>query len=158
MLVLGHSIVRSFVHSHHSFIRLLRTARFARYACALYWAHSITRLLTSLIHSLILLLHSVIPKLVGKWEFWCLRNRLLCTIGGVNTLGRDKNKSVMNQYMTTMFFCLLSLAVYLICQQTYGWTNGCTDRQRESIRYGAARTQLGGFQYFCLMKELLTAV
>ena len=38
------------------------------------------------------------------------------------------------------------------------FSNGYTDRQRESIRYRAARTQLGGFQYFCFMIELLTAV
>ena len=44
--VLGHSLVRSLVCSHHSLIRLLRTARFAR---ALRCAHSFARSLT---HSL----------------------------------------------------------------------------------------------------------
>ena len=41
--VLGHSLVRSLVHSHRTLIHFLRTARFAR---ALRGAHSLDRLLT----------------------------------------------------------------------------------------------------------------
>ena len=44
--VLGHSLVRSLVHSHCTFIHFLRTARFARALCC---AHSFVR---SLAHSL----------------------------------------------------------------------------------------------------------
>ena len=46
--VLGHLLLRSFVESHHSLIRLLRTARFARaLRCAHSFAHSLTRSLRS---------------------------------------------------------------------------------------------------------------
>ena len=41
--VLGHSLVRSLVHSHHSLMGLLRTARFARaLRCADSFARSLT--------------------------------------------------------------------------------------------------------------------
>ena len=47
MLVTGHSLIHSLVCSHRSFVRLLRTARFARALCC---AHSFARSLT---HSLV---------------------------------------------------------------------------------------------------------
>ena len=50
--VLGRSLLHSLVRSHHSLIRLLRTARFARALCC---AHSFARSLT----------HSLTPELMG---------------------------------------------------------------------------------------------
>ena len=43
MLVLGHSLLHSLVHFHHSLIRLLHPARFARMLCC---AHLFARSLT----------------------------------------------------------------------------------------------------------------
>ena len=51
--VLGHSLVRSLIHSHRTLIHILRPARFAHALCG---AHSFVRLLA----------HTLAPKLMEK--------------------------------------------------------------------------------------------
>ena len=85
-LVLGHSLIRSLIHSHRSLIRLLRTARFVR---ALRCAHSLA------------------PKLVGQWNIFvqflkgpeslCIRSRggaLIAVIHHLDVVKAARGKRV----------------------------------------------------------------
>ena len=64
--VLGHSLVRLLVCSHHSLVRLLRPTHFARALCSRALPRSLVRSLAHFAHSLAPLLTSLTPSLVGQ--------------------------------------------------------------------------------------------
>ena len=88
--VLGHSLLRSLVHSHRSLIRLLRTARFARALCC---AHSFARSLAhSGSHGKVVVVHGMNASFSYSFKPLCMvpSARLNCTCGEKGHLGPFK--------------------------------------------------------------------
>ena len=81
--LLGHSLVRSLVRSHHSLVRLLQTACFARaLRCAHSFAHSLAR---------------------GKVNFWCLNMTWFCPIVRRFHETKRTHSFFSGRYLLTLF-------------------------------------------------------